>query len=70
MIFPYDRPRVFVQVRSAISPMPTSCVVDRDKAYRLEMKIGGMRYRSSAIEGHRTPKYLANPTATAAMVPV
>ncbi len=32
MILPYSRPRVFVQVRSAMSRQPTSCVVDSDSA--------------------------------------
>ena len=32
MILPYSRPRVFVHVRSAISTMPTSCVVESDSA--------------------------------------
>src|SRR3954469_4964161 len=50
-IFPYSRPRVFVQVRNAIITRPTSCVVDSDSAYPGERCTGGMRYRSSEIHG-------------------
>jgi hypothetical protein len=69
-IFPYSRPRVFVHVRSAMRPMPASCAVDSEMAYPVETCTGGIRYRSSATHGNRTPLKRANATATAAMVPL
>ncbi len=70
MTRPYSRPRVLVQVSSAINSRPTSCAVDSESAYPVVTCSGAMRYRSSATHGTSTPMNLANPTATAAMVPV
>src|SRR5215471_11666309 len=38
-IFPYSRPRVLVQVRTAMTAMPVSWAVESESAYPLEMWI-------------------------------
>jgi len=56
MIFPILRPRVLIQVRSAIIRTPTSCWRDRLIAYPDEMSIGGTIQEVGEIQGTSTPR--------------
>src|SRR5439155_2169469 len=56
MIFPILRPRVLIQVKSAIIRTPTSCWRDRLIAYPEEMSIGGTIHEVGETQGTSTPR--------------
>src|SRR5947207_9395319 len=67
---PSRTPSVFRNVRKRIIKIPTSCCTERIRAYFDEREMGWTSQAVGETDGKRTPRYLANPTATAAIVPV
>ena len=53
-----------------IIKIPTNCCTDRLMAYFEPSEMGCTIQVCGEIVGKITPRYLANPTATAAIVPV
>src|SRR5258707_1210446 len=70
MSLPSRTPSVFRNVRKTIINTPTSCCTERLIAYFEDSAIGGTIQVVGEIDGNNPPRYRANPTATAAIVPV
>src|SRR5580692_4962501 len=67
---PRRTPCVFKKVSNTIISTPTSCWTERLIASLDPKAIGGTSHVFGEIVGNNTPRYRANPTATAAIVPV
>src|SRR6202030_133573 len=70
IIFPSCTPSVFRNVKKMIISTATSCCTDKLMAYFDDNAIGCTTHVCGEIAGANTPRYRANPIATAAIVPV
>src|ERR1700676_3187828 len=69
-IFPSCTPSVFKNVKKMIISTATNCCTDKLIAYFEDIAIGCTTQVCGEIAGANTPRYRANPIATAAIVPV
>ena len=67
---PSRTPKVLRNVIKRIMRIPTSCCTERLIAYFDPSEMGWIIHACGETAGKITPRYLANPTATAAIVPV
>src|SRR3984957_7630779 len=70
MILPSCTPRVFRNVKKMIISTAPSCCTDKLMAYFEDSVSGCTTHACGEIAGASTPRYRANPMATAAIVPV
>src|SRR6202162_2519782 len=70
MILPSCTPRVFKNVKKMIISTATNCCTDKLMAYFEDIASGCTTHVCGEIAGAKTPRYRANPIATAAIVPV